>query len=165
MRKTLEERFWEKVDRRGDTECWKWSAGLRGNTLQYGSFRIGDKKFQAQRVAYALAYGVELLPEQQVLHRCDNPRCCNPGHLFLGSNLDNMKDKAAKGRSHNGGRGKLTADQVWDILVTHFELLESYKATARQFGVTAALVSCICRGIYWAGVYEEYLSQARKQAA
>ena len=94
---SLEERFWEQVDKNGPVHpvlgsaCWLWVGKQR--TSGYGGF--GTK--YAHRTSYELAHGV-YAPELWVLHKCDNPPCVNPDHLFLGTHLDNMRDMVAKGR-------------------------------------------------------------------
>jgi hypothetical protein len=92
---TVEERFWAKVDKRsGPDSCWTWTAAktLRG----YGRFMLDGKARLAHRLAWRLAGGTEA--EALVCHRCDNPSCVNPAHLFLGDQFDNMRDMTAKGR-------------------------------------------------------------------
>lgn len=95
--KTYDQRFWEKVDIGEPDECWPWKAGVDGHG--YGVFvGIGPRKL-AHRVAFELTNGAtDLL----VLHKCDNPSCCNPAHLFAGSHQDNMDDMFAKGRQRGG---------------------------------------------------------------
>jgi hypothetical protein len=91
------DRFWEKVDKSG--ECWVWTAAKQASG--YGKFviRKGDTPVGAHRLAYQLEVGD--IPEgMYVLHRCDNPSCVRPDHLFVGTHLDNMADMRAKGRWH-----------------------------------------------------------------
>lgn len=95
MRKTIEERFWEKVQILGPDDCWEWTASL--TTKGYGQLCKDGKTQRAHRVAYALF--VKDPGELQVLHTCDNPPCCNPRHLFIGTTQDNTADMRTKGRA------------------------------------------------------------------
>lgn len=90
-----EERFWEKVDKRGPDDCWQWVAG--SNQHGYGTFFDGERCTKAHRFSYALQNGS--IPDgMDICHKCDNPPCCNPNHLFAGTAQDNITDAIAKGR-------------------------------------------------------------------
>lgn len=99
-------RYWAKIDcTAGLFECWNWTAGKTPDG--YGLIRLGSKKIYAHHVAYELAHGDRT--GLHVLHTCDNPGCCNPIHLVLGTHLDNMRDRDAKGDlCFVGIAGKLT---------------------------------------------------------
>lgn len=94
-------RFWSRVDRSGDG-CWPWTGSTypaSGSAISgYGHTRRGDENGYAHRDAWEFANG-KSPGGLCVLHRCDNPICCKPGHLFLGTVGDNARDRAAKGRS------------------------------------------------------------------
>lgn len=115
--------------------CWEWQA-LKTPT-GYGRFCIGSKWYLAHRVSYAMHHRVD--PDiLLVCHKCDNPACVNPDHLFLGEHVDNIRDMMNKGRE--GFITKLTEDQVEEIrrlVVTE----DMYIAdVASQFGVSYSLV-------------------------
>lgn len=95
-------RFWAKVDRTGGPDiCWPWKTGTDG--CGYGCFWLEDNNKRAHRVAWLIMRGDD--PRGLcVLHRCDNPPCCNPSHLFLGTTADNVADKCEKGRQPFGDR-------------------------------------------------------------
>lgn len=90
-------RFWSKVDKSG--ECWTWTAALRGSN-GYGQFWDDGPVF-AHRFSWVMAVG-PIPSGMLVLHKCDNPRCVRPEHLFLGTHLDNARDRNAKGRQSRG---------------------------------------------------------------
>src|ERR1051325_2224677 len=95
------ERFWRSVARRGDDDCWLWTAGI--GTRGYGQFRVGQLMVGSHRVAFILSSG-EIPEGLCVCHSCDTPLCCNPAHLFLGTHAMNAADRKAKGRSAYGDR-------------------------------------------------------------
>ena len=127
-------RFWEKVERRSDSECWEWLAGCFADG--YGAFSINGKPQRSHRVAYEIV--VAPIPEgMHILHQCDNPKCVNPKHLSLGTHAENMADMATKGR--HVGATKLTDDQVAEIR----EAVMPLKAIAAEYRVSVGLVGLI----------------------
>lgn len=96
--KAAETRFWSKVQV-GDADiCWNWTATV---VRQYGAIYIAGKPRRANRVALSLKLGRVIKPEEFACHTCDNPLCCNPDHLFVGTNHDNIVDMCRKGRQYN----------------------------------------------------------------
>ena len=156
-RTPVEERFWPKVDTSGGPNaCWPWTASLHGNG--YGQFNVSHgHPVNAHRVAWELMDGP--IPDGlDVLHSCDNPPCCNPLHLFLGTAKDNAADMVAKGRNRHGdARGmrhpnsKLTDDAVRQIRAA-VAVGEPKRAIARRFGVNDRLIYMILDGSAWSHV-------------
>lgn len=98
------ERFWKRVDQtKGDDECWPWTGSTTPNG--YGLLQargLSDQPIYTHRFAYEVTIG-EIPEGKHVLHRCDNPPCCNPSHFFLGDQQANNKDMISKGRLKIGG--------------------------------------------------------------
>lgn len=129
-------RFWDKVEVKGREECWPWTGAI--NRKGRGQFRHPETHW-AHRAAYILASGECIPPDMVVMHRCDNPRCCNPGHLSLGTQIENIADRHSKGRSRapHGeyqGSAKLTDDAVKRIRADHqpVEILASIYGVSKS---------------------------------
>lgn len=150
---TLPRRFWAKVDRGLDADCWPWLAFC--NPSGYGMIRNGSHMALAPRVSWVMAHG-PIADGLQVRHSCDNPPCVNPAHLSLGSNTDNVQDKVSRGRSSfaqprkRGERhplAKLTAVQVAKIRAADHV---TGRALAEMYGVSPALICRIRKRKVWA---------------
>ncbi len=166
---TKEQLFWLKVDKHGlypkpytkvKTRCWQWTANVDRDG--YGNFHAGYKQVKAHRFAYELAYGKGCLAKHLGCHKCDNPSCVRPSHMFKGNALLNARDRDAKGRtSHVGaganasrpgvlnGNAKLTEKQVLKIRALYnFGELTQYDIATR-FGVCQGLITAIIRRKLW----------------
>lgn len=95
------DRFWRWVDKRGPDECWPWTGAHNG--IGYGTINISRHMFLATHVAVVID-GRSIDAGSDVCHTCDNPTCCNPAHLFVGTREDNMRDARKKGRLATGDR-------------------------------------------------------------
>lgn len=150
LEKKDEKRFWSKVDRTGGPDnCWLWKAG-RFST-GYGQFHVRGRSNVASRVAYDIYFG-EIPAGYQVCHKCDNPLCVNPRHLFLGTTQDNTRDRDRKGRQSRGEKVntcKLTPDSVRQI--RHLYATQEYTQVqlAKQYGVSQVQIGHIVRGEHW----------------
>lgn len=138
----LADRFWAKVDKNGPIPercpelgpCWPWTAYCDGN----GRGRVGvdGRADKASRVSWHLTFG-EIPDGMSVLHKCDNPPCVRPDHLFLGTQTENMRDMVVKQRNAFGvrnGRAKLNEAAVRHIRSVMGEL-------AQRYGVTVGAVA------------------------
>ena len=140
-RRSVSERFWTRVDQSGGPDaCWPWIGGrVRGG---YGRLDTATGTL-AHRTSYELANGP--IPEGlHVCHRCDNPPCVNPAHLFAGTNADNVADRVAKGRPPFGARwgGKLTDEQVREVRAS----TEPIRVIAPRYGIAHSTIAAIRRG-------------------
>ena len=155
-------RFHSKVRQASPDSCWEWAAARFKSG--YGQFFVGGLSVPASRIAYLIHYGNDP-GELFVLHSCDNPPCCNPCHLSLGTNDQNMAEKIERSRQSKGqkhvdamsptrARGervntaKLSAEQVKEIRKRR-QNGESLKDLSDAFGVTKTLVSMIALGKVW----------------
>lgn len=143
------QQLFEKKIQKG-ASCWVWTASK--NREGYGHFGFRGSTHLAHRVSWILYRG-EIENNLCVLHHCDNPSCVNPGHLFLGTRLDNMRDCARKGRK-NPQRGeespcaKLTSKDVISIKQKRKAGMSTRKI-AEDYGVSSSTISMITTGRNW----------------
>ena len=145
-------RVYAKITIPDDDGCWPWN-GYR-DAKGYGSVHVEGQTEKAHRVAYFIEHGY--IPEgMHVLHRCDNPPCCRPDHLFLGTNEENVHDKVAKGRDikvhgERHHRAVLKESDVREIRL--LEGILTQEQLSEGFGVSKRQIGRIQRGEAWAHV-------------
>lgn len=125
--------FTDKIKKVED--CWEWQGEL--DRYGYGKFRVGKNIVKAHRYSFELHNG-EFDKKLHVLHRCDNPKCVNPSHLFLGTNRDNIIDKISKGRQ-NFKAHYLTKDEKVQV-VRSLQEATPKKQVAECFGISIQTV-------------------------
>jgi hypothetical protein len=141
--RTVEDRFWAKVDRRGNDECWEWTGHFSASG--YGFFQNAKrgKTRPAHRIAYELHFGITVAAELQVDHRCRNRRCVNVNHLQLVSNKENQENRGLSKNNTSGYRGVSwhRRNQKWQASICHngqthylgyFDTVESAAHAARE---------------------------------
>jgi len=131
--KPLSDRFLQRISIDTKTGCWNWTGGR--NATGYGCVYVGNRPRFAHRVSFELSYG-EIPKGMCVCHRCDNRRCVNPSHLFLGTKGDNTRDMIAKGRQARGsthGFSKLTDSGVAALREANDS---DVPCLARELGIT-----------------------------
>lgn len=157
---SAESRFWPRVAVGGPEECWLWNGSRTPDG--YGQITVGSARdgtaarVHPHRLAWVLANG-EIPDGLHVCHACDNPPCCNPQHLWIGTHADNMHDMISKGRKgtrtgrclgETNGRAKLTEREVEEIRARR--PAETQRALAAEYGVSQSHIGAIEHGRRWA---------------
>lgn len=157
--RSIEDRFWEKVQKStNESDCWIWIGGPKKG---YGHMRRGGKlegSSYAHRLSYELHKG-KITEGMHVCHKCDNIRCVNPAHLFLGTAKDNMADMTQKGRRAYGkqvsnageahGEAKLTEKEVLEIRSIYPTKKYTQYELADKYGVSQFLIWSILKRKAW----------------
>jgi len=114
--KNTQDSFWRKVDIKGPDDCWNWLAGKSGSG--YGSFEYEGKTRNAHKLSWEFTNG-PVPAGLLVCHKCDNPACCNPSHLYLGTHSDNACDKITRDPAPpewmGMARAKFHEGEIWLI--------------------------------------------------
>lgn len=153
---SIKDRFMKHVIIRTDSDCWSWAGNLRVDGRP--TFSIKGKKYSAARISFEIHKG----PFDKILHvchKCDNPICTNPTHLFLGTAFDNMKDMTDKGRRAYGDKvankgetnpsAKLTSKIIQEIRETYDKGGVSQQSLGMKYGISQVMVSKIVRKANW----------------
>jgi len=147
---SLPTRFWARVSKTDG--CWLWKGTI--TVQEYGVLSFRGHIYRAHRISWELHYGP--IPEGLFpCHHCDNRGCVRPDHLFLGTNRDNMRDAAAKGRLPIGERhvkAKLTATQVREIRTRYTAGGTTHRQLARDFGCCKTTISHVLAHRVWRDV-------------
>jgi len=147
----------EVILQKQNISCWNWTGYL--TTYGYGEFgpRIKNVRYRmlAHRASYMLENNHSIPKGLCILHKCDNRRCVNPKHLWLGTKLENSQDMVNKGRSakgiKNGGGNRLNSQQVKEIKV-RLQNGDQQKDIAKEFGISKSMVCFIAKGRNWSHV-------------
>lgn len=143
-------RFWKKVDIKGEDDCWNWKNGkIRDG---YGMFWLETGNVRAHKLAYILTYG-DIDDSLVIMHKCDNPSCCNPRHLQPGTQMQNVHDCMKKGRrrvvfGESRSNSKLTNEDVMEIR-RRYDNGESGREIAKSIGMSRWHVTQIARREAW----------------
>jgi hypothetical protein len=146
---TFAHSFWSKVDPAPSECCWEWTGCIESN--HYGRVWFNNRNALAHRVAYQLAKG-EIPDGLMVRHTCDNPACCNPNHLILGTHTENMADRRERNRQAKGEKhyaSKLTATQAMEV---YNSSLKQYEI-AKLYNIDRTIVSKIKLKKIWKHIH------------
>jgi hypothetical protein len=142
----LRDRFWSKVEKRQENECWPWKAAVRRKDEGYGAFYFEGRNQPSSRIAWMLHNNATIPFDLVVCHSCDNPNCCNPNHLFLGTTADNSADRVAKGRQCRGSQQRnAVLNEELVLQLRDVEKMFWVTETARMFGLNRHTVFDACR--------------------
>ncbi len=145
---SLAERFWKKVEVGGQDTCWTWLVSTKQGG--YGKIMGDDGRFYlAHRVAYELLIGI--IPSGMLLcHRCDNPSCVNPAHMFIGTQADNLKDMRSKGRGNPPCGTRHPRARLTEQLVTQIRSdFRSHRQLAKALGISKSAIGMAKAGPTW----------------
>lgn len=150
FKQSIEQRFWNHVSKGSEDECWEWQGSRYKDG--YGQFHVPAIGHVAHRVAYVL-FVEEIDTDDLVLHKCDNPPCVNPNHLYKGDASQNANDRFERKpgiivRGSLNGMSKLTEGEVLDIKMKLAENIKP-RVIAEMYEISPKTVSDIRTGRYW----------------
>lgn len=151
-------RLWDRVQMGAEDACWPWTGYCRPSG--HGQISVNRGRLEGtHRLAWMLANGTDVPPRMYVCHHCDNPPCCNPAHLYVGTPKDNSQDAVDRGRSRgprglDNGNGRLTPEQVEMVRAEYIREYRRYRGgwrsnaaeLAAQVGCSKQYIATIVRG-------------------
>lgn len=154
--KTQQSRFWSSADLTANKNlCWEWKRKREG---RYATFYLKGREYKAPRVAYSIFYGKDP-SDLLICHKCDNPNCINPNHLFLGTEKDNSDDKIAKGREVFVKGESHPMSKLSDEDVVRIKYLCSHGASStvvgKEYGIGMTQVRRIVNGDSWKHLHDK----------
>lgn len=155
------ERWIDSVDINPKTGCWEWRYALRKPTIKnnkmYPHLRYKGTRYRVHRFAYQLVFGS--IPDGMLAcHRCDNEKCSNPEHIFIGTQLDNVRDCIAKGRSRrlcsknkmeSNPNAKITLEIAEKIRSEYKWRVVTARMLAQKYGLSRSATWAVCVGRRW----------------
>tara|TARA_R110000868_G_scaffold2397_2_gene17840 strand:+ start:3743 stop:4225 length:483 start_codon:yes stop_codon:yes gene_type:complete len=152
---TIIKKFWERVDKKEDNDCWNWTGAKV--ECGYGKFSIKGKTQTAHRYSYFLHHGK--MPDDLCLHSCDNRLCVNPKHLRNGTHTDNMRDASERHRFNHHGehntKAKLTETDVINIRKEFVRISErnsNCAELAEKYSVSISAIGRIISRVSWSHI-------------
>ena len=149
--------FWYRVNIHKDTkECWEFAGNRKA--AGYCGLRINNKIVKAHRYAYESFFRKKIPKGLLVCHKCDNPPCCNPYHLFIGTQKDNMQDMVKKGRGNRKGGTMVSGEKTWNSKFTEKQVREIRKSNLRnnilanKYNVSPSTISRIKSYQRWSNI-------------
>lgn len=157
MKANKPEDIWKSVNKKGDDGCWEW-VGYK-NKDGYGRMKVDYKMYHVHRIVYELTYGP--IPDGLLIcHRCNNRSCCNPNHLYLGTQKDNMEQCVFEGRlktsfGEKHGQSKLNEKDVKKIKELYNTKNYSQRCLGKLFNISHSEISRIINNQVWKHILME----------
>jgi hypothetical protein len=148
-------KFWAKINIKNNDDCWNWLGYLNSG---YGVIGYEGKDYKAHRIAYMITYQIENLPSNIFCcHVCDNRKCCNPNHIFLGTSADNVHDMENKGRSKhpNGsknGMAKISEENALEIRRLYATGQYNFSQLSKLYPINDWMIASIIYGKNWKNI-------------
>lgn len=143
--------IWKYIDKSNDNQCWDWLGCIHNSG--YGMFMVNYKPYLSHRLIYEMTYG-NITDNLLVCHKCDNRKCCNPLHLFLGTAHDNTVDMVNKNRCNSpigqrNGMNKLNNNEIKEIRLLYTSNNYTQKILSEIYSVSQSNISLIVNSKRW----------------